>query len=92
MKPYSEKEIELELFNVEGWTYKDKAIEKKWVFKNFVEALGFILKIGVCAEKMNHHPEIFNVYNKVNLRLTTHDAKGVTEKDFLLAAAIEKQF
>jgi 4a-hydroxytetrahydrobiopterin dehydratase len=59
------------------------------VFKNFVEAMGFMVKIGIHAEKQNHHPELFNVYNKVNIRLTTHDANGITKKDFDLARSIE---
>ncbi|MBC7606408.1 MAG: 4a-hydroxytetrahydrobiopterin dehydratase [Burkholderiales bacterium] len=91
MKPCSENKIKLALINLEGWAYNDGAIEKRFVFTNFIDALGFILKVGICSEKINHHAEIFNVFNKVQLRLTTHDALGVTENDFLLAAAIEKQ-
>ncbi|PKP15860.1 MAG: 4a-hydroxytetrahydrobiopterin dehydratase, partial [Bacteroidetes bacterium HGW-Bacteroidetes-23] len=54
------------------------------------KALAFIVQIGIFAEKQNHHPEIKNVYNKVSLRLTTHDSDGVTEKDIKLALAIDK--
>jgi len=78
---------QLELLN--NWSFVDNAIEKNYSFKNFVEALIFINKVGAIAEKMNHHPELFNVYNKVKLRLTTHDANGVTQKDFDLAAAVD---
>ena len=79
------KQLEL----LTNWSFVDNAIEKYYSFKNFVEALIFINKVGAIAEKMNHHPELFNVYNKVKLRLTTHDANGVTQKDFDLAAAVD---
>jgi 4a-hydroxytetrahydrobiopterin dehydratase len=52
--------------------------------------MGFIVQVGILAEKHNHHPELFNVYNKVRIRLNTHDAKGVTIKDINLAIAIDK--
>lgn len=78
---------QLELLN--NWSFVNNAIEKNYSFENFAEALLFINKVGAKAEKMNHHPELFNVYNKVKLRLTTHDANGVTQKDFDLAAAVD---
>ena len=78
------------LKELENWSFKNDGIEKNFVFKNFTEALGFIVKVGIVAEKRNHHPELFNVYNKVTIRLTTHDAKGVTSKDFELAKAIDE--
>ena len=77
------------LLNLNDWQYNSEGIEKKFQFKNFTEALGFLLKVGVVSEKMNHHPELFNVYNKVNIRLTTHDASGVTDKDIKLASEID---
>lgn len=89
MTTYTAKKAKPLLENLKDWHFKDKGIEKKFQFKDFVEALGFIVKIGVLAEKINHHPELFNVYNKVNIRLTTHDAKGLTDKDFKLAKSIE---
>ena len=78
------------LENLPNWEFKNNGIEKQFEFKNFTQALGFIVQLGVYAEKQNHHPELFNVYNKVNIRLTTHDANGVTDKDFELATLIEK--
>ena len=78
------------LKELENWSFENDGIEKNFVFKNFTEALGFIVKVGIQAEKRNHHPELFNVYNKVTIRLTTHDAKGVTTKDFELAKAIDE--
>ncbi len=89
MTIYNEQTAKNLLQELQNWYFKDYGIEKKFVFKDFTEALGFIVKVGIQAEKMNHHPELFNVYNKVNIRLTTHDAKGVTTKDFDLAKAIE---
>ncbi len=71
------------------WGLHNDGIEKEFVFKNFIEAFGFMSKIAILAEKANHHPEWFNVYNKVQIRLSTHDAGGLTQKDFDLALAIE---
>jgi 4a-hydroxytetrahydrobiopterin dehydratase len=90
MKALTEELIKNELQNVADWFYNDNAIEKKLVFKNFMEALAFIVKVGVLSEKRNHHPELYNVYNKVTIRLTTHDANGVSMKDFDLAKAINE--
>ena len=73
-----------------GWEFKDNTLEKAYVFKNFSEALGFLVQVGCLSEKQNHHAEIWNVYNKVTLRLSTHDAGGVTDKDFKLAVAIDQ--
>ena len=73
-----------------GWELKDTNLEKAYVFKNFSEALAFIVQVGCLSEKQNHHAEIWNVYNKVTLRLSTHDAGGVTDKDFKLAMAIDQ--
>lgn len=89
MTKYNEVEVVPELLNLNNWQFNSDGIEKKFQFKNFTEALGFIVKVGIVSEKMNHHPELFNVYNKVNIRLTTHDAGGVTDKDFMLASEID---
>lgn len=85
----NESSIKKQLQLLNNWSYVDNAIEKNYSFKNFAEALLFINKVGAIAEKMNHHPELFNTYNKVKLRLTTHDAHGITQKDFDLAAAVD---
>ena len=90
MKKYNEEEVATMLLNLKDWHFNSDGIEKKFQFKNFTEALGFIVKVGVVSEKMNHHPELFNVYNKVNIRLTTHDEGGVTDKDFKLASEIDQ--
>ena len=90
MKKYNKEEVAPMLLNLNDWHFNSDGIEKKFQFKNFTEALGFIVKVGVISEKMNHHPELFNVYNKVNIRLTTHDAGGVTYKDIKLASEIDR--
>ncbi|MFA9188137.1 4a-hydroxytetrahydrobiopterin dehydratase [Flavobacterium sp. FBOR7N2.3] len=92
MEKYNEKTAQQFLTKLENWTFLNDGIEKKFEFKNFNQALGFIVQVGLLAETKNHHPELFNVYNKVTIRLSTHDAKGVTDKDFDLAKAIEKLF
>jgi 4a-hydroxytetrahydrobiopterin dehydratase len=66
------------------------AITKKFEFKDFNQAFGFMVRAALVAEKMNHHPEWFNVYNKVEVTLSTHDAGGLTELDVKLAEAMEK--
>jgi len=73
---------------LEGWTDCDDrdAITRTFTFKDFNQAFDFMNEIAKEAERMNHHPEWFNVYNRVEVTLTTHDAKGVTHKDFELAA------
>lgn len=90
MKTYSAETIQSELKGLKDWQFFNNGIEKKFIFSDFTQALGFIVQVGVMAEKRNHHPELFNVYNKVTIRLTTHDANGVTDKDIDLAKAIEE--
>ena len=90
MEKYNEKTAQFKLESLKGWFFKNEGIEKNFVFKNFSEALGFIVQVGLLAEKQNHHPEWFNVYNKVDIRLSTHSENGITDKDFELATAIEK--
>ncbi|MFL2813819.1 MAG: 4a-hydroxytetrahydrobiopterin dehydratase [Candidatus Puniceispirillales bacterium] len=68
-----------------------KKIKKTFKFKSFIEAFSFMTKIAIYAEKKDHHPEWSNVYNKVEICLTTHDAGGITEKDVDLINFIEKK-
>jgi len=79
------------LEKLEGWTATDdgNAIRKTFKFKNFRKAFAFMTEMAITAEKMNHHPEWFNVYNRVEVTLTTHDAGGVTELDLKLAGAMD---
>lgn len=71
------------------WSDRD-AIWKAYKFKDFVEAFGFMTSAALVAEKMDHHPEWSNVYNKVEVTLTTHDAGGLTDKDIELAKAMDR--
>jgi len=89
MKVFENKEILNKLESMDAWILKDGAIEKQFVFKDFKTALAFIVKIGLYANQADHHPEIFNVYNRVKIRLNTHSAKGITDKDFKLAEEID---
>lgn len=74
-----------------GWRPLDDrdAIAKSFAFRSFVEAWGFMSRCALVAEKMNHHPEWFNVYNRVEVVLSTHDADGVTELDIALAKRMD---
>lgn len=85
MKPYSPEEAAVLLEQLPGWSYRDGGIERSVLFRDFVEAMGFITRLAILSEKANHHAEIFNVYNRVSLRLSTHDAGGLTDRDFKLA-------
>ncbi len=77
---------------LKGWTDVQgrDAISKKFEFKDFNQAFGFMTRAALVAEKMDHHPEWFNVYKKVEVTLSTHDAGGVTELDIKLAEAMDK--
>ena len=76
---------------LKGWREVDgrDAIAKKFVFKDFNQAFGFMSRAALMAEKMDHHPEWFNVYKTVEVTLSTHDAGGVTDKDIALAKAMD---
>lgn len=89
-KPLSTDEIREALDSLEGWEFGDDKIKKEFEFEDFSEALGFIVRMGLEAEKQVHHPGLFNVYNTVKIELSTHDAGDkVTQKDVDLAKAIE---
>ncbi len=89
MKKLSVKEIEDQIQHLAGWKHEGDHIEKQFVFKSHSAAFGFLARIALLAEKVDHHPEYSGVYNKVNIRLRTHDAGGVTQKDLDLAQGIE---
>jgi len=74
----------------DGWCFEDggKAMLRTFKFKDFSEAFGFLTRVALHAEKADHHPEFTNVWNRVDFRLTSHDAGGVTERDIKLASAI----
>lgn len=89
-KPLKTVAIKLALGELPGWKYQRDALTKTFTFGNFREALSFMVRAGFEAEAMNHHPEWTNVYNRVVIRLNTHDAGGkVTAKDVTLAQKIQ---
>lgn len=73
---------------VDGWFLVGDQIKRDFNFKNFKESMDFVNKVAGVAESEGHHPDIYVFYNKVNLSLTTHAAKGLTENDFIMAAKI----
>jgi len=76
----------------DGWAFEDggKALVRTFTFQDFSEAFGVLTRVALYAEKADHHPEFSNVWNRVDFRLTSHDAGGVTERDLALAEAINK--
>jgi len=73
-----------------GWTLVDGALQRSFEFADFVQAFGFMARAALVAERLSHHPEWLNVYNRVDVRLSTHDAGGITERDFELAARMSE--
>ena len=92
MPKLTAKERDKALTSLKGWVYDETAdaISHEFKFKDFSEAFAFMTRVALLAQAADHHPEWSNVYNKVSITLTTHDAHGVTEKDTALAAAIDK--
>jgi 4a-hydroxytetrahydrobiopterin dehydratase len=84
--------IDEALAQLGGWTLAGDgaSISRSYKFASFIEAFGFMAKSALSAEKLNHHPEWFNVYSRVDVKLNTHDAGGLTELDFKLARAMDK--
>ncbi len=85
----SENEIAQRLSGLKDWTQEGNQIVKQYKFKNFVETMGFVTKVAILAERVDHHPDILIEYSKVTITLSTHSEGGLTEKDFNLASQIE---
>ena len=85
MMRLSKTEITEDLKKLEGWAIKDNKLHKEFQFDSFNQAFGFMTRAAMEIEKMNHHPEWFNVYNRIAVDLTTHDAGGITNNDINLA-------
>jgi len=85
-----ETEIRRRIESLPGWRFEGGALHRELRFDDFVGAFGFMAAVALVAERMNHHPEWSNVYNTVTIRLTTHDAGGVSENDFALASEISR--
>jgi 4a-hydroxytetrahydrobiopterin dehydratase len=91
LKALTEKEIIDQLHDSEKWIIGTQELQRVWTFANFQEAMSFILRVAFLAEQHTHHPVISNVYNRVELRLNTHDADNqVTELDVTLANSINQ--
>lgn len=87
------QDIQPRLTELRNWAYQNTSgrdeLQKSFKFKNFQECFAFMTRVALLAEKADHHPEWFNVYNKVDITLSTHDAGGISEKDFDLAKEID---
>ena len=91
MKKLETKEIEKHLEDkLSSWKIESDKLMREFMFKDFIEAFGFMSKVALLAQQANHHPDWSNVYNKVRIRLTTHDAGGITQKDVDLALQIDE--
>ncbi|MEJ2636729.1 MAG: 4a-hydroxytetrahydrobiopterin dehydratase [Calditrichia bacterium] len=90
MKKLSTEEIHHHLDELQDWKLEGSAIKKNWQFEDFRAAMKFINEVADLANRYDHHPELFNVYNKVSLKFSTHDAGGLTERDFKMAKEVDK--
>ena len=78
-------QLDTALAQLDGWSIQNGKLHRQFQFPSFVEAFGFMSSLALVAESMGHHPEWFNVYNRVTIDLTTHDSGGITQKDVDLA-------
>ena len=86
----TEAEIQKALADLGSWTVETGKLHREYRFRDFVQAFGFMTQVALLAERAAHHPEWFNVYNRVVVDLTTHEAGGITKKDFDLAREMEQ--
>ncbi|NQV40608.1 MAG: 4a-hydroxytetrahydrobiopterin dehydratase [Nitrosopumilus sp.] len=85
MMRLSQIDIDEQLKNLPGWSIVNEKLHREFQFESFNQAFGFMTRAAMEIEKMNHHPEWFNVYNRITIELTTHDAGGITKNDVSLA-------
>ncbi len=90
MECLSEARVSEQLASLPGWESRGDRLVRSFRFPDFVRAFGWMASVALVAEKMNHHPEWRNVYGTVEVELTTHDANGITQRDFDLAAAMDR--
>ena len=88
-KKLSAQEIEEQLGQLDGWSVRDGKLHKDLTFSDFVEAFGFMTRAALVAEAQQHHPEWFNVYNRVSIDLTTHDVGGISDYAFAFARRLD---
>jgi len=86
----SDTDVQRQLGELPGWTLEEGALHRELVFSDFSEAWGFMSRVALEAERLGHHPDWCNSYNRVIVQLSTHDAGGITELDFALARHVEK--
>ena len=91
-KKLSDQEVQEKLTQLSGWTLANGKLHRDFQCKDFNEAFGKMTRVALVAESMNHHPEWFNVWNKVTIDLNTHSVKGISDLDFKLAAHINEIF
>jgi len=89
MQKLSDAEVDSALQDLTGWTLAQGKLHREYQFTDFIHAFGFMATAALGIEKMGHHPEWFNVYNRVRVDLTTHDAGGITSKDVELAKLLD---
>jgi 4a-hydroxytetrahydrobiopterin dehydratase len=90
MKKYNQDEISEKINSLNNWVFEDGFLKKTFIFQNFSESFAFIARVALLAEALNHHPDWSGIYNKVTIKLTTHDIGGLSEIDFKFAENIEK--
>ncbi len=88
----SEAEVGQRLASTPGWSLDQGKLFREFRFADFVDAFAFMTKVAILAEQQGHHPEWFNVYHTVRVHLSTHEAGGISERDFTLAAAMNARF
>lgn len=88
----SANELDTAIARLEGWSIQNGKLHRQFQFPSFVEAFGFMTSLALVAESMGHHPEWFNVYNRVTIDLTTHDSGGITQKDVDFAQKANQLF
>ena len=89
MPKLTQKEIRTALTGLRGWKLVKGKLHREYKFADFMHAFGFMTISALAIERMNHHPEWFNVYNKVTVDLSTHDVSGISEKDIALARILD---
>jgi 4a-hydroxytetrahydrobiopterin dehydratase len=90
--PLSPEDIAQRLSHLDGWSVSAGKLQRELRFADFVQAFGFMTRVALVAERMDHHPEWSNVYNRVVIELTTHDAGGLSELDFELARRVNELY
>lgn len=86
----SETQIQEFILNNSLWSLKNNKLHREFIFNDFISAFGFMTQVALIAERSNHHPEWCNIYRQVTVNLTTHEANGISNKDFQLAREIDR--